>query len=159
MLKCFEYVYVFVSFNIIATFRALCSIFQFRNEMNRALGHLWAHIGWTGTGEPPDDGEMNDMTLSSRHRIRNSSPGGLRPSTQPLGHGGSPQYTSLTRGWGRNIFVSYKLPRLGTEPQTLAWKAAVLTTTLGPLPFHFRNGCEEDKSPSCALGSPCHVSD
>ena len=32
------------------------------------------------------------MTLSSRHRIRNSSPGGLRPSTPPLGHGGSPQY-------------------------------------------------------------------
>ena len=34
---------------------------------------------------------MNEMTLSSRHRIRNSSPGGLRPSTLPLGHGGSPQ--------------------------------------------------------------------
>ena len=32
------------------------------------------------------------MTLSSRHRIRNSSPGGLRPSTLPLGHGGSPQW-------------------------------------------------------------------
>ena len=32
------------------------------------------------------------MTLSSRHRIRNSSPGGLRPSSLPLGHGGSPQY-------------------------------------------------------------------
>ena len=60
-----------------------------RNEMNRALGHLCAHIGKTGPGEPPEDGEM---TLSSRHRIRNSSPGGLRPSTLPLGHGGSPQY-------------------------------------------------------------------
>ena len=32
------------------------------------------------------------MTLSSRYRIRNSSLGGLRPSTLPLGHGGSPQY-------------------------------------------------------------------
>ena len=29
------------------------------------------------------------MTLSSRHRIRNSTPGGLRPSTLPLGHRGS----------------------------------------------------------------------
>ena len=29
---------------------------------------------------------------SCRHRIRNLSPGGLRPSTLPLGHGGSPQY-------------------------------------------------------------------
>ena len=36
---------------------------------------------------------MIEMTLSSRHRIRNSSPGGLRPSTLPLGHGGSPQYS------------------------------------------------------------------
>ena len=62
------------------------------NEMNRALGHLCAHIGYTGPGEPPEDGEMIEMTLSSRHRIRNSSPGGLRPSTLPLGHGGSPQY-------------------------------------------------------------------
>ena len=35
-------------------------------------------------GEPPEDGEMNEMTLPSRHRIRNSSPGGLRPSTLPL---------------------------------------------------------------------------
>ena len=33
---------------------------------------------------------MIEMTLSSRHRIQNSSPGGLRPSTLPLGHGGSP---------------------------------------------------------------------
>ena len=32
------------------------------------------------------------MALSSRHRTRNSSPGGLRPSTLLLGHGGSPQY-------------------------------------------------------------------
>ena len=38
---------------------------------------------------------MNEMTLSSRHRIRNSSPGGLRPSTLLLGHGGSPQYRVL----------------------------------------------------------------
>ena len=38
---------------------------------------------------------MIEMTLSSRHRIRNSSPGGLRPSTLPLGHGGSPQYQLL----------------------------------------------------------------
>ena len=41
---------------------------------------------------------------------------------------------SFTRGWGRNIFVSFKPPRPGTEPRTLAWKAAVLTTALGPPP-------------------------
>ena len=56
--------------------------------MNRALGHLCAHIGQTGPGEPPEDGEMIEMTLSSRHRIRNSSPGGLnnrKPIFQTIG--------------------------------------------------------------------------
>ena len=45
-----------------------------------------------------------------------------------------PTILTFTRGWGRNIFVSFKPPRPGTEPRTLAWKAAVLTTTLAPLP-------------------------
>ena len=43
---------------------------------------------------------------------------------------------TFTRGWGRNIF--FKPPRPGTEPRTLAWKAAVLTTTLGPPPLSFK---------------------
>ena len=45
-----------------------------------------------------------------------------------------PTILTFTRGWRRNIFVSFKSPRPGTEPRTLAWKAAVLTTTLGPPP-------------------------
>ena len=45
-----------------------------------------------------------------------------------------PTILTFTHGWGRNIFVSLKPPRPGTEPRTLAWKAAVLTTTLGPPP-------------------------
>ena len=45
-----------------------------------------------------------------------------------------PTILTFTRAWGRNIFVSFKPPRLGTEPRTLAWKAAVLATTLGPPP-------------------------
>ena len=45
-----------------------------------------------------------------------------------------PTILTFTRGRGRNIFVSLKPPRPGTEPRTLAWKAAVLTTTLGPPP-------------------------
>ena len=45
-----------------------------------------------------------------------------------------PTILTFTREWGRNIFVSFKPPRQGTEPRTLAWKAAVLTTTLGPPP-------------------------
>ena len=47
--------------------------------MNWVLAHLCAHIGQTGPGEPPENGEMNEMTLLSRHRIQNSSPGGLGP--------------------------------------------------------------------------------
>ena len=46
-----------------------------------------------------------------------------------------PTILTFTRGWGRNIFFSFKPPRPGTEPRTLAWKAAVLTTTLGPPPL------------------------
>ena len=57
-----------------------------KNELNRALGHFCAHTDLVGPGEPPEDCEM---TLPSRHRIRNSNPGGLRPRTLPLGHGGS----------------------------------------------------------------------
>ena len=45
-----------------------------------------------------------------------------------------PTILTFTRGWGRNIFVSFKPPGPETEPRTLAWKAAVLTTTLGPPP-------------------------
>ena len=40
-----------------------------------------------------------------------------------------PTILTFTRGWGRNNFVSFKPPRPGTEPRTLGWKAAVLTTT------------------------------
>ena len=50
-----------------------------------------------------------------------------------------PTILTFTRGWGRNIFVSFKPPRPGTEPRTLAWKAAVLTTTLGPPPCSHSN--------------------
>ena len=34
------------------------SLLQHQNEMNRALGHLCAHIGQTRPGEHPEDGEM-----------------------------------------------------------------------------------------------------
>ena len=50
-----------------------------------------------------------------------------------------PTILTFTRGWGRNIFVSFKPPRPGTEPRTLAWKAAVRTTTLGPPPAETGN--------------------
>ena len=56
-----------------------------------------------------------------------------------------PTILTFTRGRGRNIFVSFKPPRLGTEPRTLAWKAAVLTTTLGPPPLSSRSQNENLK--------------
>ena len=34
-----------------------------------------------------------------------------------------PTILTFTRGWGRNNFVSFKPPRPGTEPRTLAWNA------------------------------------
>ena len=61
--------------------------------MNRVLDHLCAHIYiGHGPGQPHGDGEMNDMALPSRHRIRNSIPGGLKPSALHLGHRGSPRH-------------------------------------------------------------------
>ena len=65
---------------------------------------------------------------------RNSNPGGQRPSTLPLGRGGSQQYWLSHVDGEETFFVSFKTPRPGTEPRTLAWKAAVQTTTLGPPP-------------------------
>ena len=46
----------------------------------------------TVLGEPAEDGAIKEITLSSSHRIRNSNPHGLRPSTLPLSYGGPPQY-------------------------------------------------------------------
>ena len=59
-----------------------------------------------------------------------------------------PTILTFTRGWGRNILFSFKPPRPGTEPRTLAWKAAVLTTTLGPPPEHLLDSCLQIPSPS-----------
>ena len=87
------------------------------------------------------------MTLSSRHRIRNSNPGGLRPSTLPLGHGGSPQYWLSHVDGEETFFVSFKPPRPGKDPQTLAWKVAVLTTTLGPPPFPGNEPVKKPRKP------------
>ena len=66
---------------------------------------------------------MNEMTLLCGHRIRNSSPGGLRPSTLPLIHRGSPQYC-FTSGWGRNIYVSFNSPGPGTDPRNSSVKSS-----------------------------------
>ena len=57
-----------------------------------------------------------------------------------------PTILTFTRGWGRNNFVSFKPPRPGTEPRTLAWKAAVLTTTLGPPPLIWKRQTQQTRA-------------
>ena len=52
----------------------------------------------------------------------------------------APHNTNFHTWMGKKQFVSFKPPRPGTEPRTLAWKAAVLTTTLGPPPRVIRDG-------------------
>ena len=58
--------------------------------------------------------EMNEMTLSYRHRIRNLSLGGLRPSTLPLGHGGSPQYW-VSHVDGEETFCFFRTAKTGSR--------------------------------------------
>ena len=48
----------------------------------------------------------------------------------------APRNTDFHTWMGKkHFFVSFKPPRPGTEPRALAWKAAVLTTTLEPPPI------------------------
>ena len=57
---------------------------------------------------------MNEMTLSSRHRIRNSSPGGLRPSTLPLCHGGY-RNTEFHTWMGKKHFCFFQTAETGNR--------------------------------------------
>ena len=97
-----------------------------KNEMNRVLGHFWAHTGrgwWDesdGTALQTQDSKFKPWGSEADHATSRSR----RLSTILI----------LMSGWGRNIFVSFKPPRPGNEPRTLVWKAAVLTTTLRPPP-------------------------
>ena len=50
-----------------------------------------------------------------------------------------PQYWLSHVDGEETFFVSLKPPRPGTKLRTLAWKAAVLTTTLGPRPLGQEN--------------------
>ena len=62
------------------------------------------------------------MTLPSRHRIWNSNPGGLRTSTLPLGHEGSPQYWVLrVDGDETFLFLANRRDR-GTNPELYVYR-------------------------------------
>ena len=99
--------------------RVFLGFFNFFNLTNKIK---WNESGFRppGPGEPPEDDKIIEMTLSSRHKIRNSSPGGLTPSTLPLGHGGSPQYwLSLVDGEETFLLFSNRRDR---EPNPGLWR-------------------------------------
>ena len=52
---------------------------------------------------------MIEMTLSSRHRIRNSSPGGLRPSTE------APHNTNFHTWMGKKQFCFFQTAETGNR--------------------------------------------
>ena len=64
------------------------------------------------------------MTLPSRPRIRNSSTGGLRPSTLPLGHRGSPQYSMPERGRARDLQLSKQAAYTTAPEPRIEWDVA-----------------------------------
>ena len=75
---------------------------------------------------------MNDMTLSARHMIRNSCPGGLRPSTLSLVDGGFSQYCIFTSERGRNILYVWNLHeyRSGGRTRNLRCFTQAASTTV-----------------------------
>ena len=83
----------------------------------------WARrmVRWMRWHSPPDTG-FETRALAVRGRARYLS------VTEVLHN------TEFHTWKEKKHFVSLKPPTPGTEPRTLAWKAAVLTTTLGPPP-------------------------
>ena len=107
------------------------------NEMNGVLGHLCAYTGYIEAGEPPEDGEMNAMTLSSRHRIRNSSPDGLRQSTLPLSYELA-TILNLLRVGEEETFVSLKLhgrSEWGSNPRSSTFQTGSFSHVQGTRPY------------------------
>ena len=99
----------------------------FQNKMNGVWGHLCAHnyrLNWAR--ETSWAGEMNEMTLPSRHRIwgQGQPPGGLSPILLPLGHRGSAKYWFFTSDQGGNILFLWNLnARAGLNQRTSIFQA------------------------------------
>ena len=80
----------------------------------RTLSHLCGHIDYTGPWKH-QDGERNQMTMSSRHRIRNSSPAGvLARFLLVTGH---PHPTESLQVSGEETFCSLKFRSRGGTRQ------------------------------------------
>ena len=83
---------------------------------------------------------MDEMTLSSRHRIQNSSPGGLRPSTLPPVTE-APHDTESLQVSGKKYFVSIEIEdQSGARTRDLRLsKQTALTTVPGPPQYPANN--------------------
>ena len=102
--------YIFMLFDIMLSNCSQKGVFQ--NEMKLIESGFRPPLCTYRLNWAMVDGEMNEMTLYSRHRIRNSSPGGLRANTLPFGHGGSLQYwVSHVDGEETFLFLSNRLNR------------------------------------------------
>ena len=77
---------------------------------------------------------MSQMTRPSRHRIRHSNPGGLRPSSLLLSHRGPHNIESLRVSREKKHLVSMKLKgQSGARTLDLRLSPTVLTTAPGCL--------------------------
>ena len=97
------------------------SDFLNENEMNRALGHALLYtyrLNWTRRTSWEWWDEWDEIAL----HIQNPK---FKPWRSVAEHATSrswrlPPILSFTSGWGKNIFVSFKPPRPGNEPRTVA---------------------------------------
>ena len=95
-----------VSFNVMKWNESGFSPLLFTYRLNWSRRTSW---GW-----------CDDTALQTQY----SNPGGLRPSTLPLGHGGSPQHWVLGVDWDWEWIVSFKPPEPENEPRTHSVKGS-----------------------------------
>ena len=115
-------------------------------------------IGQIGPGKPPEDGEMNKMTLPSRHRIRNSVWGraGYLSVIEAPHKTESLQVSGYMFLWNLNT-------RAGTNPRSPTFQTGSFThCTRAPIPITPITGIKDDaefppNDPSSkALHVHCH---
>ena len=66
---------------------------------------------------------MSEMTLPSRHRTRNSNPGGLRPSMLPVGHE-APHNTEFYEWMGKKHFCFFQTAETGKRTPSYGVKGS-----------------------------------
>ena len=102
-----------------------------RNESGFRPPVCTYRLNWAG--KPPEDGEhgeMIEMTLSSRHRIRNWSEAEHATSRSRR----LPTILTFTRGWGRNSFCFFQTAETGNRTLNSGVKGSGANHYLGPPP-------------------------